>query len=262
MSDTPDLTQRLTTAQLIGGIEHRLQQINLGTYLVMPRDWMEQACDLLRTVGLQPAPDGSRHTSVPNVGDSGHPAELITLRAQLADALNDKMALIHRANRAEIALAEAQAERDDIARGFVEAERLIQTALLAAEARADALQAERDARVLCAEVNARAWAADRAELMRARDLAIAHDTQPYPTAEAYELVCAARDKHQARADAAERALREIGSSLVADQGRGGGSSCGASDREKGCLNDENQNRLLPRILVSRNLASSRSGVLL
>ena len=38
---------------------------------------------------------------------------------------------------------------------------------------------------------------------RDRDLAIAHDRQPYPTAAAYELVCAARDKWQCRAERAE-----------------------------------------------------------
>jgi len=43
---------------------------------------------------------------------------------------------------------------------------------------------------------------------RDRDRAIAHDTQPYPTAWAYEQVCKARDKWQARAEIAERALRD------------------------------------------------------
>jgi uncharacterized Zn finger protein (UPF0148 family) len=41
-----------------------------------------------------------------------------------------------------------------------------------------------------------------------RDLAIAHDRQPYPTADAYEKVCAARTKWQERAEAAEQALAE------------------------------------------------------
>jgi len=35
---------------------------------------------------------------------------------------------------------------------------------------------------------------ERDALRRKRDLAIAHDRQPYPTAEAYENVCAALDK--------------------------------------------------------------------
>lgn len=36
-----------------------------------------------------------------------------------------------------------------------------------------------------------------------RDQAIAHDRQPYPTADAFEKACAALEKHRARADAAE-----------------------------------------------------------
>jgi len=40
-------------------------------------------------------------------------------------------------------------------------------------------------------------------ILRERDLAIAHDRQPYPTAEAYERACAALEKHRARADTAE-----------------------------------------------------------
>lgn len=42
-----------------------------------------------------------------------------------------------------------------------------------------------------------------AEAERDRDLAIAHDRQPYPTAHAYEQVCRARDDWQTRAEAAE-----------------------------------------------------------
>lgn len=37
-----------------------------------------------------------------------------------------------------------------------------------------------------------------AELVRERDLAIAHDTQPYPTADAYDKVCAANEKQRLR----------------------------------------------------------------
>jgi hypothetical protein len=45
---------------------------------------------------------------------------------------------------------------------------------------------------------------ERAEAAeRDRDLAIAHDRQPYPTAEAYELACAAVEKHRKRAKNAE-----------------------------------------------------------
>ena len=43
----------------------------------------------------------------------------------------------------------------------------------------------------------------RAELARAereRDLAVAHDRQPYPTADAYDRACAAHHKHRQRAD--------------------------------------------------------------
>jgi hypothetical protein len=46
----------------------------------------------------------------------------------------------------------------------------------------------------------------QARLEAERDLAIAHDRQPYPTAWAYEQVCKARDKWQARAEAAEALL--------------------------------------------------------
>jgi hypothetical protein len=56
-----------------------------------------------------------------------------------------------------------------------------------------------------AAVNAHAALQQRvAEAERERDLAVAHDRQPYPTAAAYELVCAARDKWQARAETAEQ----------------------------------------------------------
>jgi len=36
-----------------------------------------------------------------------------------------------------------------------------------------------------------------------RDLAVAHDRQPYPTADAYETACRALEKHRERADKAE-----------------------------------------------------------
>lgn len=51
--------------------------------------------------------------------------------------------------------------------------------------------------------------AEQAELRRERDLAIAHDRQPYPTAWAYEQVCKARTKHQERADAAEAVIAAV-----------------------------------------------------
>lgn len=52
----------------------------------------------------------------------------------------------------------------------------------------------------------------RAELAKAieeRDLAIAHDRQPYPTADAYERACAALERHRERADKAEAALARV-----------------------------------------------------
>ena len=42
-----------------------------------------------------------------------------------------------------------------------------------------------------------------AEAVRERDLAIAHDRQPYPTAWAYEQACRALEEHRQRADKAE-----------------------------------------------------------
>lgn len=51
---------------------------------------------------------------------------------------------------------------------------------------------------------------ERDEARRERDLAIAHDRQPYPTAEAYEKVCAARDALAARLKVAEETLAKHG----------------------------------------------------
>ena len=48
-----------------------------------------------------------------------------------------------------------------------------------------------------------------AKLTIERDLAIAHDRQPYPTLMAYEAVCAARTKWQQRAKAAETHAAEL-----------------------------------------------------
>jgi len=47
--------------------------------------------------------------------------------------------------------------------------------------------------------------AEKAE--RERDLALAHDTQPYPTADAYEKVCAALEKQKRLLGEAEEAIR-------------------------------------------------------
>jgi hypothetical protein len=52
-----------------------------------------------------------------------------------------------------------------------------------------------------------------AQLTEERDLAVAHDRQPYPTAWAYEQVCKARTKHQERADAAEAVLGRVQAEL-------------------------------------------------
>ena len=49
--------------------------------------------------------------------------------------------------------------------------------------------------------------AEKAE--RERDLALAHDTQPYPTAHAYEKVCAALEKHTRLLGAAEEAIEAL-----------------------------------------------------
>lgn len=50
-----------------------------------------------------------------------------------------------------------------------------------------------------------------------RDLAVAHDTQPYPTAHAYETLCKAFDHWRGRAEAAEAALATAESHLAASQ---------------------------------------------
>ena len=58
------------------------------------------------------------------------------------------------------------------------------------------------------EADERAETAEKAlaEALKERDLAVAHDRQPYPTAEAYEAVCNARTYWQQRAEAAEKLL--------------------------------------------------------
>ena len=56
--------------------------------------------------------------------------------------------------------------------------------------------------VRCLKEKLTALRSENERLVRERDLALAHDTQPYPTADAYEKVCAARTFWQERADAA------------------------------------------------------------
>jgi Domain of unknown function (DUF397) len=51
--------------------------------------------------------------------------------------------------------------------------------------------------------------AERDRLREERDLAAAHDRQPYPTAEAYERACAALEKHRQRADEAEAEVHRL-----------------------------------------------------
>ncbi|MGW3135940.1 hypothetical protein [Streptomyces sp. NPDC001139] len=54
-------------------------------------------------------------------------------------------------------------------------------------------------------------ARDRAmeQLCTERDLAVAHDRQPYPTAWSYEQACKALHKHEQRADSAEAAITRV-----------------------------------------------------
>lgn len=51
--------------------------------------------------------------------------------------------------------------------------------------------------------------AELAEARRDRDLAVAHDRQPYPTAWAYDQACAALEQHRQRADTAEAAIARV-----------------------------------------------------
>lgn len=50
--------------------------------------------------------------------------------------------------------------------------------------------------------------AANARLVKERDLAVAHDRQPYPTQWAYDQACAALEKHRVRAEAAEAVIRQ------------------------------------------------------
>jgi hypothetical protein len=61
---------------------------------------------------------------------------------------------------------------------------------------------------LC-EVCERELRARLAEVERERDLAVAHDTQPYPTAWAYEQACRVRDSALARVAVLEAAAQRL-----------------------------------------------------
>lgn len=50
---------------------------------------------------------------------------------------------------------------------------------------------------------------DRDEARRERDLAVAHDRQPYPTQWAYDQACKALEKHRSRANALAVAMLEV-----------------------------------------------------
>lgn len=121
-------------------------------------------------------------------------------------------------------LSALTAERDELKRRDEHYEILLQDNLrLSAELAA--ANAQRQSRVYkgerIADVYAErdALAARCAELERERDLAIAHDTQPYPTAEAYEKVCAARTKWHEETKALQARLDRVTANCT----------CGATD---------------------------------
>ena len=63
--------------------------------------------------------------------------------------------------------------------------------------------------------------AELEQARRERDLAIAHDTQPYPTAHAYETVCAALNRRTAELDALREKVREWVAALADEDWRQG-----------------------------------------
>lgn len=106
----------------------------------------------------------------------GHEKSLQRVIVLLADALSDaRYDLMKKGNAAAVALNSAKWRGDKI--------KELQAALQSSQQRAEELQEE-------------------------RDLAIAHDRQPYPTAEAYERVCKARDGWQRRAVKAHEVTAE------------------------------------------------------
>lgn len=99
--------------------------------------------------------------------------------AEVRDAVQDARRAIRSAWEAGLSSAKAR---------FVDAEKDWRRTL-----------AERDA----ARSEVERLTTERDEARRERDLAIAHDRQPYPTAWAYEQACRVRDEARARASAAE-----------------------------------------------------------
>ena len=82
-------------------------------------------------------------------------------------------------------------------------------------------QALTDGRIQCAELEAQL-----ADAKRERGLAIAHDSQPYPTAEAYEKVCAALAEAQKAAEWKDELLKEFDTAT------------GTILEDAGCLHDD------------------------
>jgi hypothetical protein len=65
-------------------------------------------------------------------------------------------------------------------------------------------------------------------LTRERDLAVAHDQQPYPTADAYEAACRALEKHRQRADVAEAEVKRL-RALVGEEDQPGWNGCSRAE---------------------------------
>jgi F0F1-type ATP synthase membrane subunit b/b' len=80
------------------------------------------------------------------------------------------------------------------------------------------INARQDIASLIAEVDR--LRAELARVTEERDLAVAHDTQPYPTQHAYDALAAAHAKHLKRADAAEAELQRVTEESAAAYSRG------------------------------------------
>jgi hypothetical protein len=89
-----------------------------------------------------------------------------------------------------------------------------ETVLVSPHDSADLAAKHEDFELIAAAVNALPALLDRLEAAeRERDLAIAHDLHPYPTAHAYEKVCVALETAKKRAEAAERRVGVLEGSL-------------------------------------------------